>query len=108
MTAADDDPALDSAPAWLGRFLRRLLRVSVSRDAVLQFSEVVKLIPGREADVRNWVRTRVPPLHGPCGDLYLWGDVVEAMRGRPLDPADASRSQIRRLPRSSLDTGHSR
>lgn len=68
-------------------FLRSLLRVSVSRDAVLPLDEVVELLHGRDAEVRVWVRASVRALPGPCGDLYLWGDVIDAMRRGPAAPA---------------------
>ena len=87
----------EPAPIWLAPveralrpWLRRIWRGSLSRDALLTLTEVVDAIPGADAEVRAWIRLHVPPRTGPCGELWRWGDVLDATQkppGRKARPA---------------------
>lgn len=60
---------------------RRLSRTLVSAEAVLTADDIIALIGGRAAIVREWLKQTVTPLRHPSGRrVYLWGDVVQAMR----------------------------
>jgi hypothetical protein len=57
-----------------------LFRTTISADAVLTATDVVRAIGGREGIVRNWLRDAVRPLRHPSGrTIYRWGDVLAAM-----------------------------
>jgi hypothetical protein len=58
---------------------RRTTRASLGALAVLSLGDVVALLPGREAHWRAWVPANVAPV-GPGLDLYVWEDVVAALR----------------------------
>ena len=58
---------------------RRGLRASMGALAVLSLADVVSLLPGRDGHWRAWVPEHVAPV-GPDLDLYVWEDVVRALR----------------------------
>jgi len=58
---------------------RRGLRASLGALAVLSLADVVALLPGRDEHWRAWVPAHVAPV-GPDLDLYVWEDVVTALR----------------------------
>ncbi len=61
------------------RIERRGLRASLGALAVLSLADVVALLPGRDDHWRGWVPSHVAPV-GPDLDLYVWEDVVAALR----------------------------
>ncbi len=71
----------DSEQLEVRRTLRLVQRLVVSAHAILSFEEVVRNVGGRSAEVRDWLQNAVVPLRHPTGRrVYLWGDVVDAMR----------------------------
>lgn len=61
--------------------LKLIRRTAVSADAVMSATEVIELVGGRAAVVREWLRKAVLPLRHPSGrKVYRWGDVLDAMR----------------------------
>ena len=84
-----DDP--DAAPAATGQYqqfsfgsIREVSappnRHTVSASAVLSTAEVVSLLGGRASVMRQWLR-RVRPLPHPSGRrVYLWSDVLTALK----------------------------
>ena len=66
--------------ATLREMPERPSRHTVSLAAVLSPEEVIHLIGGRASVARRWLR-RVRPLAHPTGRrVYVWGDVLAAMR----------------------------
>ena len=61
--------------------LKQIRRAAVSADAVMTASEVIEMVGGRTAVVRDWLRRSVLPLRHPSGrKVFRWGDVLEAMQ----------------------------
>jgi len=94
------------------RIERRGLRASMGALAVLSLADVVALLPGRESYWSAWVREHVAPV-GPELDLYVWEDVVTALRSasgalaaarspEPPKPAPKPRGKVTAIPRVSL------
>lgn len=87
------DGGTPGAPSWIAPivralrpFLRDIRRASVTADALLTLDDVCELLPGRDAEVRAWVRANVRALNGPCGTLYRWRDVLKVMGAEEAPP----------------------
>lgn len=69
------------AEAVASEIAHRTERSGVSDSAVLPPEDIIRLVGGRAALVREWLRNNVVPLRHPSGrKVYRWGDVVDAMR----------------------------
>ena len=56
------------------------LRHTVTADSLISAEEVVSLLGGRQAVVRDWLH-QVPPMWHPTGRrVYRWGDVLDQLR----------------------------
>lgn len=75
-------------------------------EEVLTEAEAVRRIPGRDAEVRAWLKANVRARRGPTGvRCYLWGEVLAAL---PLDEEDAPapapvRERPAALPRTKVE-----
>ena len=79
--AWDEERKARALDAMAGHLARHLGRYAVSRDAVLSADEVVEAVGGRQSAVREWLNSTVTPLRHPSGRrVYLWSDVLDAMR----------------------------
>lgn len=66
--------------AVLREMPERPSRHTVSMAAVLSAEEVIHLVGGRASVVRRWLR-QVRPLPHPTGRrVYVWGDVLAALK----------------------------
>jgi len=62
--------------------LERLHLAAISRDALVTADMIVRALKGRSQVVRGWIKTQLRPIEHPTGrDLYIWGDVLAALRG---------------------------
>lgn len=61
-------------------------RLHQGAAAVLPIREAVRLLPGRDAEIRTWLSTHglVRQLNG--ADVVIWGDVLEVLRADEEDP----------------------
>ena len=66
----------------LEKALERLHLIAISRDALVTADMIVKALRGRSKQVRNWIKRNLVPVAHPTGrNLYIWGDVLQALRG---------------------------
>jgi hypothetical protein len=56
------------------------LRHTVTADALLSAEEVVSLLGGRQAVVRDWLRQIASMWHPTGRRVYRWGDVLDQLR----------------------------
>lgn len=55
---------------------------ALTPETIVTPAQVVELVGGRQQVVRQWLRQAVIPLGHPTGrTVYLWGDVLAALRG---------------------------
>lgn len=72
-------------------------------EELLTESQAVAKIPGRDADVRAWLRANVRRRRGPTQALYRWSEILAAMPAEGEEPAAPARSsQSGSLPRVRL------
>ena len=74
-------------------------RRQLGRDAIISESEAVRLLPGRDADIRKWLRANglVSTVMSTKRCVH-WGSVVDAFNGQSK-PRQCGRH---RLPRVTL------
>jgi len=56
------------------------LRHTVTADALLSAEEVISLLGGRQAVVRDWLREVASMWHPTGRRVYRWGDVLDHLR----------------------------
>jgi len=58
----------------------REARLALGAAAVVSVTEAARLLPGREADCRKWLRTEGLVRFVMGRPVVVWGDVLEALR----------------------------
>lgn len=70
-------------------------------DELLTEAEVVRRVPGRDSDVREWLRSLAIARQGPTGlRLYRWSEVLAHLPlERPVEAPPPARATLRRSSR---------
>ena len=67
----------------LTQALERVHLVAISRDALVTADMIVRALKGRSRTIRGWIKANLQPVNHPTGRaLYIWGDVLAALRGQ--------------------------
>jgi excisionase family DNA binding protein len=86
----------------MARYLRVMMRASLSDNSLLSFDEAVEAVPhGGTAEARTWLRQSVRPVTTELGELYRWGDVLSALESQKVSVVQEqeflTRTEVARL-----------